>query len=109
MRSKDHADQPIAEASTRGLQERPATAVPVLILFFNRPTLLRELLRRVVTAAPPRVYLACDVPRAQVHGEAEVVEACRAASLDAGWTCEVRTRFLPVNAGCARAVSGAIS
>jgi hypothetical protein len=109
MRAKDHAERSLAEAAQDGLQERPTAAAPVLILFFNRPTLLRELLRRVVAAAPPRVYLACDGPRAQVPGEAEVVEACRAASLDAGWACEVRTRFLPVNAGCARAVSGAIS
>jgi hypothetical protein len=81
----------------------------VLVLFFNRPDLLRTVIDRVVQARPRRVYLACDGPRDDVAGDQAAVQECRRIACEAGWDCPVETRFLDRNDGCTHAVSGAIT
>ena len=82
---------------------------PVLLIAFNRPDLLAEVISRVRLAPAARVYLAVDGARPGRADEAERVQACHdlAASLD--WGCEVRTLFRESNLGCGRGVSGAIT
>lgn len=82
---------------------------PVLLIGFNRPDLLREVIDRVRAVRPARVYLAVDGPRPDRTGEAERVLACQQLAGAIDWGAEVRTLFRPGNLGCGRAVSGAIT
>lgn len=84
-------------------------SAPVLVLFFNRPGPLAKVLERVQAARPTRVYLACDGPRPNVDGEHVRVSATRELALSLKWHDPPATRFLRDNAGCARAVSEAIT
>jgi hypothetical protein len=88
---------------------RSCTSAPVLVLFFNRSGSLARVLERVRAAGPDRVYLACDGPRGGVAGDRERVEEARRLALGMRWPMPPVTRFLPENAGCARAVSEAIT
>lgn len=82
---------------------------PVLLIAFNRVDTLAEVIRALAPVAPPLVYVAADGPRAGRAGEAGRCAAVRAMLTDLPWRCEIRTRFLEANAGCALGVSGAIS
>lgn len=82
---------------------------PVLLIGFNRPDLLAEVIDRVRVARPERVYLAVDGPRADRAGESERVAACQRLVETIDWGAEVSTLFRPENLGCGRAVSGAIT
>lgn len=82
---------------------------PVLLVAFNRVDTLAEVIRALAPVAPPRVYVAADGPRAGRAGERERCDAVRAMLTALPWRCEVRTRFLDANVGCALGVSGAIS
>jgi hypothetical protein len=83
---------------------------PVLFLFFNRPDTALRIFERIREAKPPRVYLACDGARDHAEGEAEKVAALRQRILSmVDWNCLLETRFLDANAGCGKAVSGAIT
>lgn len=63
---------------------------PILLLGFNRPDMLEDLVAILAKARPQKNYLAVDGPRPDHPGEAEKCARC-AAALDApGWTCEVQ-------------------
>ena len=82
---------------------------PVLLIAFNRVDTLAEVIRALAPVAPPRMYVAADGPRAGRPDEAERCALVRRMLTDLPWRCEIKTRFLDANAGCARGVSGAIS
>lgn len=84
---------------------------PVLVLAFNRPEVLRRVLDAVAAGAPRRLYVAADGPRAEATHptDAAACASVRELMMSPPWECEVRTRFLPANQGCGRAVSGAVS
>ena len=81
----------------------------VLLIGFNRPDLLSEVIDRVRRVAPTRVYLAVDGPRSDREGEADRVAACQALAGTIDWECDVHTLFREQNLGCGLGVSGAIS
>lgn len=81
----------------------------VLLIGFNRPDLLAEVIGRVRRVRPPRVYLAVDGPRSDRTDEAERVLACQALAGQIDWECEVSTLFRESNLGCGLGVSGAIA
>lgn len=82
---------------------------PVLLVFFNRPGVLRILVDRVLQARPAKVYLASDGPRPGRDADVRLVDECRRLVRSAGWDGEVRERFMERNLGCGRAVSSAVS
>ncbi len=82
---------------------------PVLLIAFNRVDTLAEVIRALAPVAPSRMYVAADGPRAGRPDEAERCALVRRMLTDLPWRCEIKTRFLDANAGCARGVSGAIS
>jgi hypothetical protein len=82
---------------------------PVLVIGFNRPELLRQVLESLRAAAPSRVYLAIDGPREGRIGEAERVRECRELVSIVDWDVEVHTLFQERNLGCGQGVSAAIS
>jgi hypothetical protein len=81
----------------------------VLLIGFNRPELLAEVIERIRAVAPPRVYLAVDGPRQGREGEIDKVRACQGLAGTIDWDCEVFTLFRDQNLGCGRGVSGAIT
>ena len=86
-----------------------ASACPaVLIIAFNRRDTVLRVMEAVRRAKPARLFVACDGPRAGRPSERVAVEAVREVLSGVDWKCEVRTRFLGENHGCAKAVSSAI-
>lgn len=82
---------------------------PVLLIVFNRIDTVKRTLGVIAQAAPRRIFVAADGPRPHVSGEAEKCREVRDYILShVNWDCEIRTRFLDRNAGCRRAVSGAV-
>jgi hypothetical protein len=82
----------------------------VLFLVFNRPQTTARVLAAIRAARPPRLYVACDGPRAHAEGERDTVEALRCLVLEGvDWPCEVFTLFREDNLGCRNAVSQAIT
>ncbi len=86
-----------------------SVAPPVLLIAFNRPDTLEEVIRALTPLAPARMYVAADGPRAGRNGEAEACAEVRALLTALPWPCTITTRFLDSNAGCAVGVSGALT
>lgn len=84
--------------------------IPVLILAFNRADHVAEAMKAIREYQPERLYLECDGPREDKHGEHDAVVATRKTMLDAvDWPCDVKTLFREKNLGCAHAVNDAIT
>lgn len=81
----------------------------VLVIGFNRPDAMEEVLASVRQVRPPRLYLAVDGPRPDRAGEAKLVQACRDLAERIDWPCEVHTLFQESNLGCGQGVSTAIT
>ena len=72
--------------------------ISVLILFFNRPEVLKPVFDEVRKAQPARLFLYQDGPR----GERDMpgIEACRKIVEQVDWPCEVHRMFQEKNYGC---------
>ncbi len=72
--------------------------ISVLILFFNRPEVLKPVFDEVRKAQPARLFLYQDGPR----GERDIpgIEACRKIVEQIDWPCEVHRMFQEKNYGC---------
>ena len=72
--------------------------ISVLILFFNRPEVLKPVFDEVRKAQPARLFLYQDGPR----GERDMpgIEACRKIVEQIDWPCEVHRMFQEKNYGC---------
>ncbi|MBN1242910.1 MAG: nucleotide-diphospho-sugar transferase [Spirochaetales bacterium] len=83
---------------------------PVLLIVFNRLDTLEAVMSAVREAAPARLFVAADGPRANRPGEKENCGQVRDFVLrNVDWPCEVKTRFNEKNLGCGKAVSSAIT
>lgn len=84
------------------------TQSPVLLLLFNRPNTTQLVFEAIKLAAPSRLYIAADGPRADRGTEAELCREAIAVTNNIDWPCEVKTLFRTPNLGCKEAVSSAI-
>ena len=82
---------------------------PILVIAFNRPDLLEQVLQRLREVEASRVYLAVDGARTGCIDEVEKVQACRDLVNTIDWPCDVETLFQEENLGCGRGVSTAIT
>ena len=82
---------------------------PVLLIGFNRPTLMATVLDRLREVQPRTLYIAIDGPRPDRPDDIPQVEACRALVSAIDWECDIKTLFQDVNLGCGRGVSTAIT
>jgi hypothetical protein len=80
----------------------------VVLVLFNRPDLINEVMSPVRKYGPDRIYLIADGPRADRSGERALCNAARAAAAGSiDWRCEVSCHFSDSNLGCRnRVVSG---
>ncbi len=83
---------------------------PVLVVFFNRPDVLRQNLRALSRIGPRQLFLACDGPREGVPTDHTRVEECQRLALEmVDWDCVVETMFAVRNHGCDSWVPEAVS
>lgn len=84
--------------------------VPLLLLTFNRPDLLRQQLEWLRPVAPNRVYVSSDGPRLNRPDDAALVrESRRLIDTAIDWPCRLIRKYEPANLGCGLGVSSAIS
>lgn len=72
--------------------------VSVLLIFFNRPELFKQVFEQVKLARPSRLFLYQDGPRNDK--DLEGIRKCREIALDIDWECEIHTKFQEKNYGC---------
>ncbi len=74
---------------------------PVLLVFFNRPEVLRKNLIALSRIAPRRLFLACDGPRHKKYNDEIRVNECRRIAQELiEWDCEIETLYTELNYGC---------
>ena len=83
--------------------------VPVLLIGFNRPEIIRQSFEYIRAAAPQKLYVAIDGARKQVEGEDQLVNKVRKIVQNVDWQCETHYRFNTENRGAEVNVSKAIS
>lgn len=72
---------------------------PVLVIFFNRPDCLTEVLKSLRRVRPSKVYFAQDGPRNTF--DIEKIMKCRDIVEELiDWPCDVHTRYSEINLGC---------
>jgi hypothetical protein len=82
---------------------------PILVIAFNRPDHLNQLLARLREVQPRNLFIAIDGPRRERPGDRERVQQCRDLLDCIDWDCNVETLIREENLGCGRGVSSAIS
>lgn len=84
-------------------------SVPVLLIGFNRPDIIRQSFEYIRKAQPEKLYVAIDGPRADKEGEAELVATVQAVVKTVDWECETHYRFHTENKGAEVTVSSSIT
>lgn len=74
--------------------------VPVMILFFNRPSTLEKVYEAVKAARPSILLLAQDGARKGNPTDAERVEECRRIVENIDWDCTVYKNYSEANLSC---------
>ena len=74
--------------------------VPVLMLFFNRPTLLRQVFDKVREAKPSVLLLYQDGKRDNKENDEFLVAECRKIVEEIDWQCTVYKMYQTKNYGC---------
>ena len=82
--------------------------VPVLVLGFNRPTLVIDLFKSLARVQPKKIYFAVDGPRYENQTDRELVKKVQDSLSVIDWKCEVYTLFRERNLGLKKAVIDAI-
>jgi len=73
--------------------------VPVLMVFFIRPDLFRQVFEEVRKARPSKLFLFQDGARENNSSDKENIKKCREVLKDIDWECEVKTFFPKFNFG----------
>lgn len=81
-------------------KEKSKIDIPVLILFFNRPNMLKRVFEQVKIAKPSKLYLFQDGARENRLDDVVNVQKCREVVSDIDWECEVYTNYQEKNNGC---------
>ena len=82
---------------------------PVLLIMFNRPNFARQVFEKIRQARPSKFFIASNAPRADIPGEAEKVEQCRALKDLVDWECEVYIDFAKVHMSLKDRISSVIT
>jgi hypothetical protein len=84
------------------------SSVPILVLGFNRPDRVRQLLASLSTLAPQQLFFAVDGPRRDRPSDQELVTQTQKSAELINWDCEIHTQFQVENLGCGRGVTAGI-
>ncbi len=92
------------------MEKKTPIVVPVLVIGFNRPDILRQCIAKLRESKPQNMYFACDGARADKEGEDAVIREVRSVmENDIDWPCEKHYRYNERNKGCEVTESEAIS
>lgn len=82
---------------------------PILLLGFNRPDKIRQVLHEIRKYKPGTFYVAIDGPRENHRDDKQLVRQVK-GEIDAcvDWPCRVETRYRDRNMGCRKAVLDAL-
>jgi glycosyltransferase involved in cell wall biosynthesis len=84
-------------------------SVPVLLIGFNRPEVIRKTFAFIREAKPINLYIAIDGPRSQNHGEDVLVSEVKKIVANVDWNCDVKYKYNDKNKGAEVTISKAIS
>lgn len=82
--------------------------VPVLLIGFNRPDIIRQSLSYIRNAKPQKLYVAIDGPRKDKKGEEKLVNEVKQIVKNIDWPCETKYKFNETNKGAEITISSAI-
>lgn len=84
--------------------------IPILLVYFNRPAVLRQSIRALSPIRPSVLYVAGDGPRTERAGDSTLIAECRTViDHEIDWPCHVHKLQSDVNFGCDIWVPRAIS
>jgi hypothetical protein len=100
----------VADISANGWGDdrRFPPSPPVLVVIFNRPDAVAQLVAVLRSARPAHLFVAADGPRSKHPADAERCRAARAVFDQIDWPCEVTRRYLDRNLGLQSAMVEAI-
>jgi len=81
-----------------------ASEIPVVLVLFNRPNCLRQVVESLRQVRPKRLFLVADGPRPDHAGDVEACRRARAVIDAVDWTADLRWRTAEVNRGCDRSI-----
>jgi hypothetical protein len=82
---------------------------PIILILFNRPNTTERVMREIVKARPPKLFLIADGPRPDNPEDAAKCAAARSVAERVEWDCEVIKNYSDVNLGCGRRPATGIS
>lgn len=83
---------------------------PVAFIIFNRPDTTKEVFEQIRKAAPEKLYLISDAPRAEREDDIIKVEETRKyVEEHVDWDCKVYKNYAETNMGCRDRVASGIS
>lgn len=88
---------------------RVTVTEPILVMGFNRPELLTQVIANLRELKPEILFIAIDGPRSDNSEDKEKVQRCRDLVREIDWDCTVNTLFQSSNLGCGLGVSTALS
>jgi len=77
---------------------------PVVVILFNRPDRIRELLEVLRKIRPPRILAIADGPRVTHPADIQRCRESRAALDGIDWPCMIEREFSETNLGCDRRI-----
>lgn len=84
-------------------------SVPVLLIGFNRPDVIKQSLEYIRKAKPQKLYVAIDGARINKPNEQQLVEEVKQIVKNVDWDCETHYKFNGENLGAEVTVSSAVS
>ena len=82
---------------------------PVLLLGYNRPDKMLQLINALSSTKPQRLLIGVDGPNSTKPADAHLVKQTQDTIGSITWPCEIRTRFRPINLGLKNAVVDSVS
>ena len=82
---------------------------PVLLLGFNRPEKLANLVTSLAVSQPSHLIFVIDGPRSEKLDDLELVKQTQACTELVTWNCEIETRFRPTNLGLRASVTEGVT
>ena len=82
--------------------------IPIVLITFNRPELVRQQLERLRRVKPEKIFFVSDGAR-QGKGEDELVQQTRNLVNTIDWQCDIETIYAENNLGCDERVVSALN
>src|SRR5450432_2004627 len=81
---------------------------PVIFAIFNRPAHTRRVFEAIAKAAPEKLFIIYDAPRAGNQIEAERCAQVRKIVERVDWPCDVQRNYSDVNLGCGKRIASGL-